>query len=344
MTAAPERGAAMDRPIFIGGCMRSGTTLLMQLLDCAREIALPPYESYFMANFYGAQARGGTASLPAPSACLPQLGRLAHGVFSQFCESEWVRAEVSSARTYAEAFDAVCREMAWGVGKRRWGDKTPGNEYFAADILEFFPSSRFIYVLRDPRDVVSSKRDRSGAAGGDRRERASEIWRSAWLWRSSEQAHRWNSAHLDPARYRDVRFEQLVSDPSVILDSLSDFVGADLGGIVSAAGGRFTFRQLGSGSHSRRRGASNTSYKDAAPAPGEIASAPVGRHRSSLSVVERMVVSLLCGTMSRGIAAAHPPTSHRSFGGRERALAYRRTRKAKFWFGQTGRQLTAPLP
>lgn len=340
MTTAPERGNAMDRPVFIGGCMRSGTTLLMQLLDCCREIAMPPYESYFMANFYGAQAAGYTEGLPHPEACLQQIGRLAQGRFSEFCESEWVRKEIRSARNYAEAFDVVCREMSCQVGKRRWGDKTPGNEYFAADILEYFPSSRFIYVLRDPRDVVSSKRDRSGAAGGGWLDRIIEVWRSAWLWRSSAQAHRWNSANLDPARYREVRYEQLVRDPSKTLASLSGFVGEDLGGIISATGDRFVFRQLGTGSHSFRRGASNTSYKETAPPPGEIAPVAVGRHRESLSPAERIVVALLCGAISEGAVSRHPPTSHRSFGGREQRLAYRHTRKAKFWFGQKGRRLT----
>lgn len=333
----------MDRPVFIGGCMRSGTTLLMQLLDCSRNIAMPPYESYFMANFYGAQARAPKAALPSPPSCLAQIGRLAHGNFSAFVESEWVRKEILSARSYADAFDVVCREMAWRVGKSRWGDKTPGNEYFATDILALFPSSRFIYVLRDPRDVVASKRDRSDSASGGLRTRTQEIWRSAWLWRSSAQAHAWNATNLDPARYREVRFEQLVSDPAAALTSLSDFVGEDLGGIVSLAGDRFLYRQLGPGSHSFRQGSSNTSYQETAPPPGEIARLPVGRYRGRLSVAERVIVAFLCRAISKGSVAGHAPTSHGSFGARERRLAYRRTRKAKFWFGQKELRLTSPI-
>lgn len=322
--------------------MRSGTTLLMQLLDCSRGIAMPPYETYFMANFYGAQARAPFGALPSPASCLTQIGRLAHGTFAAFCDSDWVRAQVPAAKNYAEVFDLVCREMAFRVGKQRWGDKTPGNEYFAMDILDMFPSSRFIYVLRDPRDVVSSKRDRSDSAGGGWRARTREIWGSAWLWRSSAQAHAWNLANLDPSRYREVRFEQLVADPAAVLGSLSDFVGDDLGDIVSLVGDRFLFRQLGVGSHSRRHGSSNTSYQETAPAPGEIARAPIGRHLGRLSVTERVIVTLLCGAISKNAAASHAPTSHERFGARERRLAYGRTRKAKFWFGQKGQRLTSP--
>lgn len=112
MISGEEGGRAMDRPVFVGGCMRSGTTLLMQLLDCSRNIAMPPYESYFMANFYGSQARDPSTALPPPHACLPQLARLAHGSFAKFCEPEWVKTEIRSARTYAAAFDIVCQEMA----------------------------------------------------------------------------------------------------------------------------------------------------------------------------------------------------------------------------------------
>lgn len=342
MSGASQRGGPMDRPVFIGGCMRSGTTLLMQLLDCSRGIAMPPYESYFMANFYGAQARALFAALPSPASCLPQMGRLAHGAFAAFCDADWVRGEIVAAESYAQAFDVVCREMAFRVGKRRWGDKTPGNEYFAKDILGLFPSSRFIYVRRDPRDVVSSKRDRSESAGGGWRARIREIWGSAWLWRSSAQAHAWNLANLDPARYREVSFERLVSDPAAELGSLSDFVGEDLGEIVAQSGGRPVFRQLGAGSHSVRRGSSNTSYGETAPAPGEIASLPVGRHLGRLSAAERVIVTLLCGDVSRRAVARHQPTSHGNFGARERRLAYARTGKAKFWFGQKGRRLTSP--
>jgi len=332
----------MDRPVFVGGCMRSGTTLLMQLLDCARNIAMPPYESYFMANFYGCQARCPSTKLVPPEACLPHLARLARGNFGEFCESDWVKAEIRSARTYAAAFDIVCREMARQVGKGRWGDKTPGNEYFAADILEYFPSSRFIYVQRDPRDVVSSKRDRSAMAGRGWRSRLAEVWRSAWLWRSSDQAHAWNLKNLDPTRHRGVRFEHLVEDPSAVLGELSDFLEEDLGGIVEGTGDRAVFRQLGQGTHSPRGGSSNTSYQMAAPPPGAIDRAPVGRHRTRLSALERFAVAALCSPTAKVFARPHPPTSHKRFGPREKRLAYRHTRKAKFWFGQGRRRLTAP--
>lgn len=338
MTGSPQPGAPMDRPVFIGGCMRSGTTLLMQMLDCSAHIAFPAYETYFMANFYGSLAiRKAGAVAPEPGACLPQMARLAHGSFSGFCESPWVRGQASGARTYAEAFDAACREMAARVGKPRWGDKTPGNEFFAADILELFPSSVFLYVLRDYRDVIVSKRDR--ALDGSK-SRWAETMRGAWLWRASLCAHRWNLAHLDARRYREVRYEDLVTDPSAMLSALSAPLEEDLSGIVERREGGFSFRQLGQGSHSQREGRSNTTYADQAPAPGEVTASAVGRHRARLSLLESVAAGFICRAAG---AAPHPPTSHRSFGKREHRLAYRRSAKAKFWFGQAGRRITDPV-
>jgi hypothetical protein len=43
-----------------------------------------------------------------------------------------------------------------GVKSKRWIEKTPRHACLVPEILTFYPNARIIYIIRDPRDVVSS--------------------------------------------------------------------------------------------------------------------------------------------------------------------------------------------
>jgi hypothetical protein len=337
----------MNRPVFICGCMRSGTTLLMMLLDCSKGFAFPGTEPYFMANFYGCQRRK-RESLPTPAEALPVLGRMAHDRYKAFCSDPRVVAEIADATSYAEGYDLLNRAMADAVGKVRWGEKTPGNEYFAKDIIELFPGSRLVYVLRDHRDVLASKRTFTRHQTRPRAPHRFESLHSAWLWRSSIEAHFWNLANLPADRYRQLRYEDLVLHPDRAMDDLSEFLGEDLSPVVSERDGRFFYRHLTGRTHLAMSGSSNTTYQTEKPEENEISRGSVGRSRQSLPLWERLVAWAICSKLSRATddaapsypSLAGPPTSYLEFGLREKRYANRLTHKAKFWFGQKGRRLT----
>ncbi len=123
-------------PIFIGGCGRSGTTLLRTMLDshpliCSGPetnlIIEPQNESYFarLADKF---------SLP---------------------EDEVIRMANESS-FLPQFMTAFGRYVTGKHGKKHWADKTPRNVRHLKYIFDNFPSARFIHVIRDGRDVTNS--------------------------------------------------------------------------------------------------------------------------------------------------------------------------------------------
>src|SRR6266513_2346410 len=116
-----------NRPIFIVGCQRSGTTLLRLMLDSHPNISCGP-ETRFLQDF---------AKLTSES-----WDRLS---LYGFPKSYWLEAEYAKSR-----------------GKTRWADKPPRYALSLGYINELFPTSQIVHVIRDGRDVVASHRDRWG--------------------------------------------------------------------------------------------------------------------------------------------------------------------------------------
>lgn len=117
---------AMNKnPLFIGGCGRSGTTLLLSLISVHPDIYAIPHETRAVSS-------GGYN----PEKEVSENKELYIDViYKHLIESE------KSIST----FD-------------RWCEKTPMNIHFVEGIFEYFGSdARFINVIRDGRDVVTSR-------------------------------------------------------------------------------------------------------------------------------------------------------------------------------------------
>ncbi|MFM5953964.1 MAG: sulfotransferase family protein [Novosphingobium sp.] len=134
-----EDGDLCERPIFIVGAHRSGTSLVRRLFNSHPEIACPP-ESFFIANY---------AAMLGDR--LVRAGYEAFGYTAEDMRQDLVR----KATALHEGFRIA-------TGKRVWADKTPqyAEHLDAIDTL-FAGKARFVIVLRHPGDVVHSiyKRD-----------------------------------------------------------------------------------------------------------------------------------------------------------------------------------------
>jgi len=117
-------------------------------------------------------------------------------------------------------------------------DGTPRNAYYIDRILDKFPNSRIVYMMRDPRDCVLSQKHKSAkvAQRGDAKEarRLAINYNPAVLsrfWRAS--AANYEQVKSNP-RVLMLKYEDMLSDPHSILKKLSTFVG--VAGLESAAG------------------------------------------------------------------------------------------------------------
>lgn len=102
-------------------------------------------------------------------------------------------------------------------GKRRWVEKSPVYTLHLGLIEELYPDAQYIHLVRDARDVVASTRERWG-------------WRVALgtalrKWRLYVTTARAFGAKVGPARYLELRYEDLVADPERKMRSVLEFVG-----------------------------------------------------------------------------------------------------------------------
>jgi hypothetical protein len=226
----PARLAAMPGPIFVGGCPRSGTTMLRTMLNSHPELAVP-HETLFLVDGYRMRGRWGCMEDPEnrrrlaewvvarPEARTRRLARRPKRLVRRMVKADPTLGSVLSAgfRLYADRKD-----------KPRWGDKRPSYAMNLDALFAMFPDALYVNVVRDPRAAVASIRK---VGEGRRGWYADPVVAGTDLWqRSQRNAHR--LGRRLPAQFFEVQYEELVADPEPVLAQLVDFLELDPAGVA----------------------------------------------------------------------------------------------------------------
>ena len=221
--------AFYDRPVFVVGHRKTGTTLLQELLDGHPQLAVLPGESNHFHTFLP-QVEGLAPELLAVEAQRWWLLRL---VSPSGIPPFWALGRPSDRDPYAD-FTARLLGLAaanperdvlglaavsLGPGERvAWVEKTPGHEHRLDAILTAYPEARFVHVVRDPRSVAAAivRLDRAT----DRPTDLVDV--GLTIRRSFEAAERSRET-----RYLVLRYEDLVTDPEPTMRRVADFVGVE---------------------------------------------------------------------------------------------------------------------
>ena len=168
--------AMTSRAILIGGCGRSGTTVLNGLLSCHPEVQVVDIET------------------------------------SAFCQTAYhgdldLGSDFKLERVFRRLIDIEIPPTC-----SRWAEKTPKNVLFAARALDYLgPGARFIHIVRDGRDVVTSRHRRA----------PDRYWVSPQRWVMDVEAGR---ALEGRPRVTTVRYEDLMTDLEGQLRNLCSFL------------------------------------------------------------------------------------------------------------------------
>jgi len=227
-SAKPSRYAGTpNRPVFMGGCPRSGTTLIRTMLNSHPDLAMP-HETRFLIDAYRRRRKWGDMSDPERRRELARwIVRQPKTRVQRLTKDfdAFVERSVAAPPTIGAVLSTGFTMYAERHGKRRWGDKRPSYILELDAVMAMFPNAQFINVVRDPRAAVASIRKIGWFADG------LSAGTALWL-RSQRSADRWRRK-LGPDQFLEIRYEQLVEDTEGTLSRLVEFLGLDPGGLES---------------------------------------------------------------------------------------------------------------
>jgi Sulfotransferase family len=212
---------AGERPIFLIGAPRSGTTLLRYVLSSHPRIHIPP-ESNFIPRLLG--KRSSRTLTRAEAVELVETVLTYRSFFKDWRgERPDPAALVTglSEPTPSAIVDAIFSEYARQYGAGRWGDKSPIYTMHVGVLARAFPRAQFIHIIRDGRDVALSMQETYRGA----RFFYIDVYYAAMSWKKRVLSALGAGARLGPSRYFQLRYEDLTSNPEMVIRSLCRYLG-----------------------------------------------------------------------------------------------------------------------
>ncbi|MBT8462257.1 MAG: sulfotransferase, partial [Gemmatimonadetes bacterium] len=194
-----------NRLLFVGGAPRSGTTFAQNVLDSHPEIFGTP-ELLHLPDLLGVRSL--------------LLSSVERQLIDLFCDQSTV-----DRATYGFV-EQILGPVVAASDARFVSEKTPSNALVFPQLRELFPEARFIFVIRDPRAVVSSMLE-VGRRAREMDRGAPEFTRDVRVAIRSIREHLtagFEFSRSEPDRCFVLRFEDLAARPAATTRDLCDFL------------------------------------------------------------------------------------------------------------------------
>jgi hypothetical protein len=215
-----DRGRA---PVFVVGSARSGTTLLYDTLLSAGGFAIYLGES----NIFNLLApRFGDLSVRRNRQKMLDVW-LGSRLFRVSGLERWqIEEKIDQCQNAGDFLRVVMGELACQQNAWRWAGNAPEEILHLRQIKETIPEALIIHVIRDGRDVSLSLSEKRYIRPFPWKDRETPEG-AALYWEWIVQKGRATGARFGKD-YTEVRFEELVREPRVVLRRLSGFLEHDL--------------------------------------------------------------------------------------------------------------------
>ena len=212
----------LPQPFFIIGSGRNGSTLLNRMLNQHPDLFLPS-EQYFLGNSIAKfKLYNWLLWRDLVKVVIGELMRDTGSHTWDFEPNEVFRAiNESDDKSLQKMTDTIFR--TYGEKSKdfsHWGDTTPLNTCYLPEIWSVYPQAKYVFLIRDGRDVVDSyKRGKAEYLGElSVPEKAVNHWKHAIL--QYDWLQQKTKVHM-------LRYEELVTRPEEVLLALCEFLEVD---------------------------------------------------------------------------------------------------------------------
>jgi hypothetical protein len=273
-----------ERPIFVIGYERSGTTLLMAMLGCHPRLSFPEVGWLFPRIYPWRHTYGDlTVDRNFRTLASEMLFGLNQPFWGMDLNPATAVAEITAMapeRSFGGIYAAMHMRYAREFGhKPRWGQKTPNNLYFVPQILDNFPNAQFIFITRDGRDACATSIESAFGAGN--------IYGAAYTWNAANAFVKpFRERYASSSTWFDIRYEELVCEPERVLAEVCDFLGEEF------APQMMEFYRTPTG-------VARGKQRDHAPLGHAVSNQYVGIYKSLLSVRDQQIYAAVAGATHR---------------------------------------------
>ena len=229
-----------DKMLFVVGNSRSGTTMMGRVLGKQSDVY-----TFGELHFFGQLWSPSSSSklhkqkaekLASQLFCVQREGYRTHGKSSRFLEES--QSFLSELDEYPATPDRLFSEfLQYETGRNSKTipcDQTPRNVFYINDILRFYPQAKIINMIRDPRDVLLSQKQkwkRRFLGGTDMPMK--EMLRDWINYHPITISRIWHTAvaaadkFVDNERVFSIYFEKLLAYPEATVSDVCQFIGID---------------------------------------------------------------------------------------------------------------------
>jgi hypothetical protein len=251
-----QRSQMAVKSIFIVGVSRSGTSLMRRILNRSDKIAIAR-ENHFLGhliasegmrqkiNRFGDLSEDENVRRFVESMYSGEMERDSkhrglsaqwHWIIETIAKEEFSQRILETDRSDRALFTIMMESYADHRGRPIMGEKTPAHIRYVSTLMEWFPDSIVIHMLRDPRAIFVSelrRRQLEATTTPYRQLRRFPallklfiLLQVTWAWFESVwRCHAYKKVYA--GRYHVQRFEDLVADPERQIRQLCDRIGIE---------------------------------------------------------------------------------------------------------------------
>jgi hypothetical protein len=206
-----KRPSMIENPhFFIIGSGRNGSTLLATILNAHKEIIIPseqfvlPYATIRRYIFF----------FWTDSRWVKNVKSLITNTEKTIKWDIDVEGIISKGKDVSFLFNNIFNAYKdkYKPESKIWGDKSPLNTNFIKYIYPEFPDAKYIFLIRDPRDVALSYRKYLGSGS---------FKFGIWKWKDSVRSYDYLLERTDVLL---VKYENLVESPNNEIGKITDFL------------------------------------------------------------------------------------------------------------------------